>query len=210
MTVVMTTKKPKKQKAAYPFPVELIDQLLAQVENQDAESILGESDLAGQLKKMLLAERMLSAELSHHLASEEEGGKNHRNGSSPKKVLTPGGELHLDIPRDRLSSFEPRLVAKHQRRMSGFDDHVISMYARGMSVREIQAHLLELYGTEVSPDLISTITDEVLEEVAQWQQRPLEATPDRVFRRDAPEIRDEGTVKNKAVYLALGIPADGR
>ena len=166
MTEVMTTKKLKKQKAAYPFPVELIDQLLAQVENKDAESILGESGLAGQLKKML-AERMLSAELNHHLANEEGGSKNHRNGSSPKKVLTPGGELNLDIPRDRLSSFEPKLVAKHQRRISGFDDHVISMVARGMSVREIQAHLLDLYGTEVSPDLISTITDEVLEEVAQ-------------------------------------------
>ena len=94
--------------------------MLAQVENKDAESILGESGLAGQLKKML-AERMLSAELSHHLASEGEGSKNHRNGSSPKKVLTPGGELNLDIPRDRLSSFEPKLVAKHQRRMPGFD-----------------------------------------------------------------------------------------
>src|ERR1700709_1732462 len=143
MTDVMTTKKPKKQKAPYPFPVELIDQLLAQVENKDAESILGESGLAGQLKKML-AERMLSAELNHHLAGEGEAGKNHRNGTSPKKVLAPGGELQLDIPRDRLSSFEPRLVAKHQRRMPGFDDHVISMYARGMSVREIQGHFLEL------------------------------------------------------------------
>ncbi|MFC6411486.1 IS256 family transposase, partial [Massilia varians] len=132
-------------------------------------------------------------------------------GSSPKKVLTPGGELNLDIPRDRLSSFEPKLVAKHQRRMPGFDDHVISMYARGMSVREIQAHLLELYGTEVSPDLISTITDEVLEEVTQWQQRPLEAMyPIVYFDALRLKIRDEGTVKNKAVYLALGIRADGR
>jgi transposase-like protein len=210
MTEVMTTKKPKKHKAAYPFPVELIDQLLAQVENKDAESILGESGLAGQLKKML-AERMLSAELSHHLANQGEGSKNHRNGSSPKTVLTPGGELNLDVPRDRLSSFEPKLVAKHQRRMAGFDDHVISMYARGMSVREIQGHLLELYGTEVSPDLISTITDEVLEEVTQWQQRPLEAMyPIVYFDALRLKIRDEGTVKNKAVYLALGIRADGR
>ena len=210
MTEVMTTKKPKKQKAAYPFPVELIDQLLAQVENKDAESILGESGLAGQLKKML-AERMLTAELSHHLTSEGEDSKNHRNGSSPKKVLTPGGELNLDIPRDRLSSFEPKLVAKHQRRMPGFDDHVISMYARGMSVREIQGHLLELYGTQVSPDLISTITDEVLEEVTQWQQRPLEAMyPIVYFDALRLKIRDEGTVKNKAVYLALGIRVDGR
>ena len=210
MTDKMTTKKPKKQKTPYPFPVELIDQLLAQVENKDAESILGESGLAGQLKKML-AERMLSAELNHHLANEAEASRNHRNGSSPKKVLTAGGELQLDIPRDRLSSFEPQLVGKHQRRMPGFDDQVISMYARGMSVREIQGHLLELYGTQVSPDLISTITDEVLDEVTQWQQRPLEAMyPIVYFDALRLKIRDEGTVKNKAVYLALGVRADGR
>jgi len=126
-------------------------------------------------------------------------------------LLTPGGELHLDVPRNGLSSFEPKLVAKHQRRMSSFDDHVISMYARGMSVRKIQAHLLELYGTEVSPDLISTITDEVLDEVAQWQQRPLETMyPIVYFDALRLKIRDEGTVKNKAVYLALGIRAGGR
>lgn len=210
MTDVMTTKKPKKAKAPPPFPVELIDQLLATVQNKDAESILGESGLAGQFKKML-AERMLSAELTHHLAQEEDGSRNHRNGTSPKKVLAPGGELQLDVPRDRLSSFEPKLVAKHQRRMPGFDDHVISMYARGMTVREIQGHLLELYGTEVSPDLISTITDEVIEEVTQWQQRPLEALyPIVYFDALRLKIRDEGTVKNKAVYLALGVRADGK
>lgn len=204
----MTTKKPRKQKAPSLIPVELIDQLLAQVQNKDAESILGEAGLAGQLKK-LLAERMLTAELNHHLANEAEAG-NHRNGTSKKTVLAPGGEMRLDIPRDRLGSFEPKLVAKHQRRMPGFDDHVISMYARGMSVREIQAHLLELYGTEVSPDLISTITDEVLEEVGQWQQRPLEAMyPIVYFDALRLKIRDEGTVKNKAVYLALGVRADG-
>ena len=107
MTDVMTTKKPKTKKQ-YPFPVELIDQLLAQVENKDAESILGESGLAGQLKKML-AERMLTAELNHHLATEGDS-KNHRNGKSRKTVLAPGGELELDIPRDRLSSFEPKLA----------------------------------------------------------------------------------------------------
>lgn len=111
MTDVMTTKKPKKQKAPPPFPVELIDQLLATVQNKDAES-----GLAGQLKKML-AERMLAAELTHHLESEGQASKNHRNGTSSKKVLAPGGELQLDVPRDRLSSFEPKLVAKHQRRM---------------------------------------------------------------------------------------------
>jgi putative transposase len=209
MTDVMTTKKPKKQKAPPPFPVELIDQLLATVQNKDAESILGEFGLAGQLKKML-AERMLSAELTRHLAQQEQASKNHRNGTSPKKVLAPGGELQLDVPRDWLSSFEPKLVAKHQRRMPGFDDHFISMYAPGMTVREIQGHLLELYGTEVSPDLISPITDELIEEVTQWQQGPLETMyPIVYFDALRLKIRDEGTVKNKAVYLALGARADG-
>jgi putative transposase len=150
-------------------------------------------------------------ELDHHLGTETETSGNHRSGSSPKQVITPSGKLQLDIPRDRLATFEPQLVAKHQRRLPGFDDHVISMYARGMSVREIQAHLLELYGLQVSPDLISTITDEVLDEVTQWQQRPLEAMyPIVYFDALRLKIRDEGTVKNKAVYLALGIRADGK
>jgi transposase-like protein len=213
MTEVMSpTKKPKKPKAPKLFPDELIDQLLAQVQNKDAESILGESGLAGQLKKQL-AERMLNAELTHHLDTENKQGKagNHRNGSSSKTVLTPGGELELDIPRDRQATFEPQLVAKYQRRLPGFDDHVISMYARGMSVREIQGHLQQLYGLNVSPDLISTITDEVLSEVEQWQQRPLEPMyPIVYFDALRLKIRDEGTVRNKAVYLALGIKADGK
>lgn len=220
MTVAMTTKKLKKAKPAKLIPDELIDQLLAQIENKDAESILGESGLAGLLKKQL-AERMLAAELSHHLAAElshhlateaaQGQSGNHRNGASAKTVITPNGELELAIPRDRHATFEPQLVAKHQRRLPGFDDHVISMYARGMTVHEIQGHLQELYGLQVSPDLISTITDEVLAEVEQWQQRPLEALyPIVYFDALRLKIRDEGTVKNKAVYLALGIRADGR
>lgn len=214
MTDTMTTKTRKiKAKALKLFPDELIDQLLVQVQNKDGESILGESGLAGQLKKQL-AERMLAAELNHHLTTEvaqQAAAGNHRNGTSPKTVITPGGELQLDIPRDRLATFEPQLVAKYQRRLPGFDDHVISMYARGMSVREIQAHLRELYGLQVSPDLISTITDEVLTEVGQWQMRPLEALyPIVYFDALRLKIRDEGTVRNKAVYLALGIRADGR
>jgi putative transposase len=193
------------------FNDELIDQLLAQVQGKDAESVLG-AGLAGPLKKQL-AERMLAAELSHHLDSETEQGKagNHRNGTSPKTVLTPNGELKLDIPRDRQATFEPQLVGKYQRRLAGSDDHIISMYARGMSVREIQGHLLELYGLQVSPDLISTVTDEVLAEVEQWQQRPLETMyPIVNFDALRLKIHDEGTVENKAVYLALGIRADGR
>jgi transposase-like protein len=205
-----TTKKPK---APQLFSDDLIDQLLAQVQHKDAESNLGESGLAGQLKKRL-AERMLAAELSHHLDSEAALGKsgNHRNGASRKTVTTPEGEaLELAIPRDRQATFEPQLVAKYQRRLPGFDERVISMYARSMSVREITGHLQEIYGLEVSPDLISTITDEVLAEVEQWQQRPLEAMyPIVYFDALRLKIRDEGTVKNKAVYLALGIRADGR
>jgi len=206
------TKKPRKRKPQGPFSNELLDQLLAQVSGKDAEGLLGESGLIGQLKKQL-AERMLSAELSHHLASEAADEKmgNHRNGSSPKTVLSPGGALDLNIPRDRLATFEPQLVAKYQRRLPKFDDHVISMYARGMTVREIQGHLTELYGLEVSPDLISTITDEVMAEVAEWQARPLDTMyPIVYFDALRLKIRDEGTVRNKAVYLALGIDATGR
>jgi len=212
MTVAMPSKKTKKPTPSKLIPDELIDQLLAQIESKDAESILGESGLAGLLKKQL-AERMLAAELSHHLAAEAAQGLagNHRNGTSPKTVITPNGELALDIPRDRQATFEPQLVAKHQRRLPGFDDHVISMYARGMSVREIQGYLQELYGLQVSPDLISTITDEVLAEVEQWQQRPLETMyPIVYFDALRLKIRDEGSVRNKAVYLGLGIRADGR
>lgn len=207
-----TTKKARKRKPSGPFSDELLDQLLAQASGKDAESLLGGSGLIGQLKKQL-AERMLAAELSHHLAGEaaDEGAGNHRNGSSPKTVLTPAGALSLDIPRDRLATFEPQLVAKYQRRLPGFDDQVISMYARGMTMREIQGHLAELYGLEVSPELISTITDEVMAEVAGWQARPLDATyPIVYFDALRLKIRDEGTVRNKAVYLALGIDASGR
>ena len=156
---------------------------------------------------------MLTAELAHHLNTETQQGRagNHRNGSSPKTVITPGGELNLDIPRDQLATFEPQLVAKYQRRLPGFDERVISMYARGMSVREIRDHLMEIYGLEVSPDLISTVTNEVLAEVEQWQQRPVEAMyPIVYFDALRLKIRDEGTLRNKAVYLALGIRADGR
>ena len=205
-------KKARKRKPKGPFSDELIDQLLAQVKGRDAESLLGESGLVGKLKKQL-AERMLAAELTQHLKVEAADGvsaPNHRNGSSPKKVLTPSGPLALEIPRDRLSTFDPVLVAKHQRRLPGFDDHVIGMYARGMTMREIQGHLLELYGLEVSAELISTITDEVMEEVLAWQGRPLETMyPIVYFDALRLKIRDEGVVRNKAVYLALGIDASG-
>lgn len=204
--------KTRQRKPKGPFSDELLDQLLAQVRGRDAESLLGESGLVGQLKKQL-AERMLSAELNHHLATGRAAGEepgNHRNGSSAKTVLTPSGPLPLEIPRDRHASFDPVLVAKHQRRLPGFDDHVIGMYARGMTMREIRGHLLELYGLEVSPELISTITDEVLAEAVEWQTRPLDAMyPIVYFDALRLKIRDEGAVRNKAVYLALGVDAAG-
>ena len=155
----------------------------------------------------------MAAELTHHLAfeAEEAAPGNHRNGTSAKTVITPNGALDINIPRDRLATFEPQLVTKYQRRLPGFDDQMISLYARGMTVREIQGHLAELYGLEVSPDLISTITDDVMMEVTEWQARPLEAMyPSVYFDALRLKIRDEGTVKNKAVYLALGIDATGR
>ena len=211
MTDQPAPKKPRKRKEKGPFSDELLDQLLSHLKGHDAESLLGQSGLVGQLKKQLM-ERMLAGELTQHLRSEAQAGANgnHRNGTSPKTVLAGEDSLALDVPRDRLSTFDPILVAKHQRRLPKFDDRVISMYARGMTVREIQGHLLEIYGVEVSPDLISTITDEVIEEVGQWQGRPLEVMyPIVYFDALRLKIRDGGTVKNKAVYLALGIERCG-
>lgn len=164
-----------------------LDKLLEGVDPNNPQSMFTDAGLFGQLKKAL-AERMLQAELTHHLDQQRnstEPGRNHRNGSSKKSVLAAETRLTLDIPRDRDGSFEPQLVAKHQRRLPGFDDKVISLYARGLPVREIQEHLTELYGLEVSPDLISTITGEVMDEVVEWQNRPLEPMYPLVFF-DAP------------------------
>ncbi len=194
------------------FDKAALDKLLEGVDPQNPQAMFSDAGLFGQLKKAL-AERMLQAELTHHLAQQRqapEPTRNHKNGSSKKSVLAAEAKLDLMIPRDRDGSFEPQLIAKHQRRLPGFDDRVISLYARGLPVREIQGHLTELYGLAVSPDLISTITGEVMEEVTEWQNRPLEPMYPLVFF-DAlrVKIRDEGTVKNKAVYLALGIRPDG-
>src|SRR5690349_4679576 len=189
------------------IPDELLDQLLG---GSDPRAALAEGGLLDGLKKAL-AERALNAELEHHLeTSEPDGRANGRNGYSAKTVLTDTAKLDLQVPRDRLATFDPQLIAKYQRRFPGFDDRIVSMYARGMSTREIQGHLREIYGIEVSPDLVSAITDAVLDEVAEWQNRPLEALYPLVFL-DAlrVKVRDEGTVRNKAVYVALGGRADG-
>jgi putative transposase len=186
------------------IPDAILDQLLA---GADAKTAFDPNGLLDDLKKAL-AERVLNAEMDHHLGSEEPG--NRRNGYGRKTVITDTGTIELEVPRDRQASFDPQLIAKYQRRFPGFDDKIISMYARGMSTREIVGHLRDLYGIEVSPDLISAVTDAVLEEVAAWQARPLEATYPLVFF-DAlrVKIRDEGLVRNKAVHIALGVRADG-
>src|SRR5579863_651678 len=195
-----------------PIKPEHLDELLAGYEKP--EDLLGEAGLFRQLKKALL-ERALGAELTHHLGYERgartgRSRDNHRNGSYAKTVLTEDGTVELEVPRDRNGSFEPQIVAKGERRLDGFDDKIISLYARGMTVREIQSHLRELYGVGVSPDLISRVTDAVLEEVRDWQNRPLEAIYPVLFL-DALQvrIRDQGVVRNKAVYLALALDCDG-
>jgi putative transposase len=187
------------------IPDAILDQLLA---GSDAKSAFDSNGLIDQLKKAL-AERVLNAEMDHHLSHAIATG-NSRNGYGKKTVLTDDGALELSIPRDRQSSFDPQLLAKYQRRFPGFNDKIISMYARGMSTREIVGHVQELYGVDVSPDLISVVTDAVIEEIASWQSRPLETVYPLVFF-DAlrVKIRDEGHVRNKAVHVALGVRGDG-
>ena len=166
------------------------------------------------LKKAVM-ERALNAELSAHLGYEKGEERpadqaNHRNGASSKTVLGESGAVALEIPRDRAGTFEPQLIRKGQRRIDGMDQKILSMYARGMTVREIQGHLKELYATDISADLISSVTDAVLEEIKDWQNRPLEPLyPVIIFDALRVKIRDEGVVKNKAVYLAIGIAKDG-
>ena len=187
------------------LPDDLLDQLLG---GSDARAALDAGGLLDDLKKAL-AERVLNAEMDHHL-SREGNAENRRNGYGSKTVLTDMAKLEIAIPRDRQATFDPQLIGKYQRRFPGFDDKIISMYARGMSTREISGHLRDLYGIEVSADLISTVTDAVLEEVAAWQSRPLEAVYPLVFF-DAirVKIRDESLVRNKAIHIALGVRADG-
>jgi putative transposase len=188
---------------------ELIDELLA---GQDPASVMRQDGLLGELKKALL-NRLMAAEFDHHLTQDRatNEGKNHRNGSSRKRVLAGDGHVDVVIPRDREARFDPVLIGKYQRRLPDFDDKVISLYTRGMSTREIQGHLQELYGAEVSAELISTVTDAVMAEVAEWQSRPLEALyPVMFFDAIRVKVRDQGSVANKAVYLALGITPDGR
>ena len=192
----------------------LAEQLIAQAREQGVE-LLGEAGLLKQMTKAVL-ERALAEELTDHLGYEPHdpaghGSGNSRNGYSPKRLLTEAGTLDLEVPRDRAGSFEPSVVRKGQRRLDGIDKIVIGLYANGMTVRDIRRHLLDIYEIDVSPDLISKITDAVLEEVKEWQDRPLDPVYPVIFL-DAIvcKVRDAGSVKNKAAHLAVGVDVEGK
>jgi putative transposase len=191
---------------------ELIDKLL--VDYKRPEQIVGENGLLKQLTKAVL-ERAMQAEMTEHLGYEKHdpvgyGSGNSRNGKSRKKIKGDFGEIEIETPRDRQASFEPKIVPKGETRFSGFDDQIRSMYARGMTSRDSQAHLKEIYGVEVSPTLISEVTDAVLEEGKTWQNRPLDSLYPVVYR-DAlyVQIRDGGHVPNRAIYLAVALNLEG-
>jgi putative transposase len=194
------------------FDGKLIDELLAG--RSTVAEIAGENGLLKQLTKAILV-RALAAELTSHLGYEKHAVVGHnsgnsRNGASQKRLKGDFGTLEIEVPRDRAGLFEPQLVAKGQTRWHGFDDEILSLYARGMSTREIQGHLEEMYQVEVSPALISTVTDAVLDEVHAWQSRPLDAVYAIVYL-DAlvVKMRTEGRVENRAVYVAIGIGMEG-
>jgi len=190
---------------------ELLDELLK--DYKKPEDLIGENGILKELTKALI-EKVLHGELTHHLGYEKHkksDEKNSRNGTSLKRVKNKSGEISINVPRDRESTFSPQFISKHQRRFDGFDDKIISMYARGMSVRDIQDHLKEIYETEVSHDLISTVTDGVIEELRAWQTRPLEDIYPIVFL-DAIfiKIRENGHISNRAIYFALGVTMEGK
>jgi len=191
---------------------ELIDSLLA--DYKKPEDLIGENGLLKQLTKRLV-ERALQAEMAQHLGhakndSVANATGNTRNGKSIKTLKGEFGELPIEIPRDRHASFEPQIIPKHQTRWDGFDQKILSLYARGMTVREIQSHLEEMYGAEVSPTLISSVTEAVMEDAKVWQSRPLDALYPIVYLDCIHvKVRDGGVVRAKAVYLALGINMAG-
>jgi putative transposase len=195
-----------------PITPELLDELLKDYESPD--DMFGNDGLLQQLTKAVL-ERALQGEMTHHLGYEKHSSAgqhtgNSRNGKSKKTIKGKRGQIEIEVPRDRESSFEPQLIKKGQTRFDGFDDKVISMYARGMTCREIKAHLEEIYGVEVSPDLISTVTDAVIDEVRAWQQRPLDALyPILYLDALQVKVKDQGRVSNKAIYLAIGVNLQG-
>jgi putative transposase len=195
-----------------PIRNELLDELLK--EYKRPEDLIGEGGLLKELTKRLV-ERAMEAEMTHHLGYEKHSpdGKNtgnSRNGKTEKTVITDQGNLRIEVPRDRKSDFEPQIIKKGQRRFTGFDDKILSMYARGMTTRDIQGHLQDIYQVEVSPDLISTVTDAVIEEVGEWQSRPIERLYPIVYLDGlVVKVKDQGHIMNKTVYLAIGVNLSG-
>jgi len=202
----MKKQKPKSEAV----PTELLEKLMELGETP--EGLLGPGGLLTQLKGALL-QRILEGELTSHLGYEKHqvtDAENSRNGHTPKTVQTESGPVTIEVPRDRDGTFEPKLIPKHRRRLEGFDDKVLALYARGLSVRDIQAHLKELYATEVSAELISKVTDSVLEEMRAWQARPIDSVYPILYL-DALfiSVRDGAQVRKKAIYLALGVTLEG-
>ena len=195
-------------------PDELIDAVMANVDAGGVE-LLGPNGVLAELTKRIL-ERGLAEELSDHLGYEPgdpagRGSGNNRNGTTPKKVFTEVGAIDLDIPRDRNGSFEPKLVPKGTTRLAKFNENIVHLYARGMSTRDIRRELGRMYGVEVSPALVSRVTDGILDELSEWQNRPLDAVYPIVYI-DAlvVKVRTDGTVINRAAYLAVGVDVEGR
>ena len=192
---------------------DLIDELVKDCKT--ADDVVGSQGVVKELTKRLL-ERILDTELTTHLGYEknkpqEKNAGNARNGHSGKTILTGEDEIELKIPRDRKGKFEPAAIPKHQRRFEGFDQKITSLYARGMNLSEIQGHLKDMYGVDVSPTLISNVTDAVMEDVHEWQNRPLDPVyPVIFFDALMVKSRENGKTENKAVYLALGINMEGR
>lgn len=195
----------------------LLDALLEDYDysNPNPDKIIGKNGIIEQLRKKIL-EKALKGEVTHHLGYEKHSKEgynsgNSRNGTTSKKVITKDGEIEIEVPRDRESTFEPQIIKKHQRRFDGFDDKILSMYARGMTNREIQGHLQEIYGVDVSPDLISTVTNEIMPEVNEWRNRPLHSIYLIVYL-DALviKVKEENQIKNKALYLIVGITIEGK
>ena len=195
-----------------PITNEVLDQILKDYEKP--EDLLSENGLLQQLTKALV-ERALNGELTHHLGYEKHSSSgnnsgNSRNGSTPKLLKGKRGQIEIEVPRDRNAEFEPQLVKKNQTRFDGLDEKIISLYARGMTTREIQGHLEEIYGVDVSPSLISNVTDAVLDEVRAWQSRPLDAVyPILYLDALQVKVKSQGSVRNKAIYLAFGVGMNG-
>ena len=195
-----------------PITNEVLDQILKDYEKP--EDLLSENGLLQQLTKALV-ERALNGEMTHHLGYEKHSPSgnnsgNSRNGSTPKVLKGKRGQVEIEVPRDRNADFEPQLVKKNQTRFDGLDEKIISLYSRGMTTREIQGHLEEIYGVDVSPSLISNVTDAVLDEVRAWQSRPLDAVyPILYLDALQVKVKSGGTVRNKAIYLAFGVNLQG-